>query len=110
MSQRSHIAISGSTAICECSDACSAPEQRLEGQAADALLAELVPERLRDEVLLGQVERVEVDHLVVGEALALIGDTCSVTDTTPKRSSTPSAVRLSRSSSMKVSVSIFGCV
>jgi hypothetical protein len=35
------------------------------------LVGELVPERLGGEVLLGELERDEVDHLVVREALAL---------------------------------------
>ena len=74
MSQRSHIAISGRTAIWECSAACSAPSSACSGELAHLLLRQLVPERLRDEVLLGQVERLEVDHLVVGHALALEGD------------------------------------
>ena len=36
--------------------------------------------------------------------------TSCITDTIPKRSGTPSASRSSRVSSMKVSVSILGCV
>ena len=49
-------------------------EQGVEWKEPDVLVGELVPERLRDEVLLRQVERVEVDHLVVRQALALVGD------------------------------------
>src|ERR687884_480877 len=53
MSQRSHMASSGSTAICECSAACSAPSSWSSGSA---------------------VERDEVERLVVRQPLALIGE------------------------------------
>ena len=87
-------------------------EQRVQrAGTADLLVAELVPERLRDEVLLGQVERVEVDHLVVGEALALVGDHLlgDRHDAEAQRARRAPCAS-SRSSSMNVSVSIFGCV
>ena len=74
MSQRSHIAISGSTAIWPCSVACRAPSRTSLGSAAAMPVREHVPERLGDEVLLGQLERDDVDHLVVAETLALVGD------------------------------------
>ena len=77
MSQRSHIAISGSTAICPCSSACSAPSSaRRERLGADQLV-ELVPERPRGELDGRQIERLEVDHRVVLQALALIAETVS---------------------------------
>ncbi len=49
-------------------------EQRLERKVAQSCVGELVPERLRDEVLLRQIEGVQVDDLVVGESLALERD------------------------------------
>ena len=49
-------------------------EQHLARQRRRHPVADHVPERLGDEVLLGQVERDDVDHLVVAEALALVGD------------------------------------
>ena len=75
MSQRSHIASSGSTAIWLCSVACRAPSRTSGSIASRAgeLVGKHVPERLGGEVLLGQVEGDEVDDAVVGEALSLIG-------------------------------------
>ena len=55
--QRSHIAISSDTAIWLCSEACSTPSSTSEGSAAHVGVPDHVPERLGDEVLLGQVER-----------------------------------------------------
>ena len=64
MSQRSHIASSGRTAICECSAACSVPRSSVRAP---------VPQRLRGEGRLRQVQRDQVDRLVVLQALALVG-------------------------------------
>ena len=75
MSQRSHIAISGSTAIWPCSSACSAPSSssRRERLGRDQLV-ELVPQRPRLELDGRQIERLEVDHLVILQALSLIAE------------------------------------
>ena len=76
MSQRSHIASSGSTAICECSAACSEPSSSSQRElvAEQARCVELVPERLRGERRRAAGRAPEVDHLVVGQALALVGE------------------------------------
>ena len=69
MSQRSHIASSGRTAICECSAACSEPSSSVQREVlGEHVAAQLVPERLRLERRLRQVERLQVDHLVVARA------------------------------------------
>ena len=76
MSQRSHIASSGRTAIWPCSVACSAPSRTSGGSAAGP--ASSSPSTYQSawvgKFCLRQVERDHVDHLVVGEALALEGD------------------------------------
>ena len=74
MSQRSHIAISGSTAIWPCSVACSEPSRTSGGSAAGEPVGQHVPERLGDEVLLGQLEGDDVDRLLVGDRDPLEGD------------------------------------
>jgi hypothetical protein len=45
-----------------------------EGRRAADAIVERVPDRLRREVLLREVERDQVDHRVVRERLALVGD------------------------------------
>ena len=74
MSQRSHIAISGSTAIWPCSVACREPSRTSVGSAAAEPLRQHVPERLGDEALLGQLEGDDVDRLLVGDRDPLEGD------------------------------------
>ena len=57
MSQRSHIAMSGSTAIWPCSSACSDAQQRRAGELLGGdQLVELVPQRPRVELGRRQVE------------------------------------------------------
>ena len=75
MSQRSHIAISGSTAIWPCSAACSEPWSTSSGNSSrTSESGQLVPERLRHELLLGQVDRQQVEHGVVRHVLLLVRD------------------------------------
>ena len=76
MSQRSHIASSGSTAIWRVLGGVERAEQDLGRQrrGAGELVGQHVPERLGRKALLGQVEGDEVDRLVVAEPLALEGD------------------------------------
>jgi hypothetical protein len=92
MSQRSHIAISGSTAIWACSRACSEPSSSSSGNGSDASrrrarrvhsawVSKLVQSR--------QLERGEVDHLVVLSRLALEAEHRLGVDTRPNESVTP---------------------
>ena len=74
MSQRSHIAISGSTAIWPCSVACRAPSRTSGGSAPLSRSRQHVPERLGDEALLGQLEGDDVDRLLLGDRDPLEGD------------------------------------
>ena len=75
MSQRSHIAISGSTAICPCSSACSEPSRSSAGNGSAAISSSSSYQSARVGELGGrQVERLEVDHRVVLQALALVAE------------------------------------
>ena len=68
MSQRSHIASSGSTAICACSAACSAPSSASSGSPAETTASgSSYQSACVENEVCGQVERDEVDRLVVGE-------------------------------------------
>ena len=72
MSQRSHIAISGSTAIWLCSLAWSAPSSSLSDKSAVISVRNRVPEALGPELLIGQLEVDQVDRLLVGGEDALV--------------------------------------
>ena len=86
-------------------------EELVERQlGGDDRLGQLVPQRLGGERGRRQVERDEVEHLVVREAARLVRDTCSVTTTVPKESVTPSSSRRSSRRSMYMSVSRLACV
>ena len=89
MSQRSHIAISGRTAIWPCSVACRAPSSTSGGSGAGDRVSDHVPERLGGEVLLGQLQGDDVERLLVGDRDRWKAVTCSVTEISPKWSSTP---------------------
>ena len=117
MSQRSHIASSGSTAIWRVLGRVQRAELDLGRQRrrAGELVGEHVPERLGREVLLRQVERDHVDHLVVGEPLALeghhlLGDRDLAEGELDARPPPTGSSLWRRSASMKTSVSFFGCV
>ena len=117
MSQRSHIASSGRTAIWPCSVACSAPSRTSGG--SDAGPASSSP---------STYQSAWVGKLVSGRSSATMSITrgrtrrlrwkaitCSVTDTSPKNSSMPippptGSSRLAAIRSMNTSVSFFGCV
>jgi len=75
MSQRSHMAYRGSTAMQVCSAACSPPASF---SFFEGLLEQLggqgEPERLGGEHLLGQVQAHRVEHAAVGEIALLVGD------------------------------------
>ena len=88
----------------------AAAEHLLERQRRN-IAAELVPQRLGGERRCRQVERDEVDLLVVGQPPALVGEHLLGHHHGPERRKvTPSAVRRSISRSMYVSVSYLGCV
>ena len=75
MSQRSHIASSGSTAICVCSAACSAPSSASGGNSeASSPASSSYHSACVENDVRRQVERLQVDHLVVGQPLALVGE------------------------------------
>ena len=75
MSQRSHIASSGSTAICECSAACSAPSITSSGKSSRSTSC---PSSYQSACVVndvcGRSSADEVEDLVVGHALALVGE------------------------------------
>ena len=111
MSQRSHIAHSGSSAISACSAACSEPSSFgicVEPSSCPRLGHE--PDRLGLEARLRQLERDEVDRLLRPDRLALVATTCSVTETAPKLSSSPSRRSVRSGSTISVVVSFLTCV
>ena len=73
MSQRSHIAQSGSSAIIACSAAWSVAEQRgIRSSPSSSSRLGQEPDRLGLEVVARQVERDEVDRSAVADRLALV--------------------------------------
>ena len=112
MSQRSHIAISGSTAICAVLGGVQRALQHVERELlAEQLLGHHVPERLGHEALLGQLDRQQVEHLVVGHALLLERDhLLGHAHDAEVQLHVADVSRWARTSSMNVSVSFFGCV
>ena len=108
MSQRSHIASSGSTAIWLCSVACSAPSRTSGGSAAG-------PASSSPSVYQSPWVRKfcsgssSATMSITSWSLSRLrwkAVTCSVTETAPKVSSTPSARRLRSARSTKTSVSL----
>ena len=100
MSQRSHIAISGSTAIWPCSVACRAPSRTSGGSAPlsrsgstyqSAWVTKCCSGSSRATMSNGSWSEIETRWKAI---------TCSVTETSPKCSSTPEVVRCSRIRSM----------
>ena len=75
MSQRSHIASSGSTAICVCSAACSEPSSASSGKSSASRSSSSSYQSawvVND--CGGRSSDLQVDDLVVGQALALVGE------------------------------------
>ena len=73
MSQRSHIAINGSTAIWPCSAACNEPWRTSRGSRRRERPRAARTRGPEDELLLGHVEREQIEHGVVRHALLLVG-------------------------------------
>ena len=73
MSQRSHIASSGSTEMSACSAACSAPS-RSPPTSSISSSGRDEPERAGGELPHGQVERDRVEATLLGQAAPLVGD------------------------------------
>ena len=112
MSQRSHIAISGSTAICACSVACSAPSSSSSGTVRRAARGvELEPQRLRREAAsaAGRARRGRAARGRTGAGAGRRAP-CRSRSTSPKESVTPSVSRRSSRRTISVSVSRLGCV
>ena len=100
MSQRSHIAISGSTAIWPCSVACREPSRASLGSAPlswsgstyqSAWVTKLCSGSSRATMSIGSCSEIETRWKAI---------TCSVTETSPKLSWTPATSRCSRVRSM----------
>ena len=112
MSQRSHIAHSGRSAISECSAACSEPSSR--GICFEALehprLGE-EPDRLGLELGLRQLERDELEALLRLDRLLLVADDLLGDDDARRRRARARAGGPTRrGSTIAVVVSFFACV
>ena len=111
MSHRSHIAQSGRIAIIACSAAWSVPRSLgISSEPVELLRLGDVPDRLRIEGRLGEVEADEVECRLVADRLLLVADDLLGHAHASEGELEPSLRSVRRVSSIDVIVSFFACV